>query len=138
MQTINLAVVDDSAIYIDGLSLVLKQSNEINLIYTVSSGEEFLKLLSKQKPDITLMDIKLPGIDGIKTTIEALKINPGQKIIALTMHESPDFCNQMKAAGAYGYLLKKAGKNKIIETLKKVNAGEKVFQYQTEEKEYEP
>ena len=136
MKTINLAVVDDSAMYIDGLSVVLKQSNEINIIYTASNGEEFLQLLSKQVPDITLMDIKLPGIDGVKATIEALKINPNQKIIALTMHESPDYYNQMKEAGAFGYLLKKAGKEKIIETLQKVNAGEKVFQYQTEEKKY--
>jgi len=115
-----IVIVDDHKLFRDGIELLLNQFDFIDTVYQVSDGNEYLKLLSIITPDIVLMDINMPGLDGVKTTKKSKKINPNIKIVALTMHDNANYYNKMINAGADGFITKDTASDELKLALLKI------------------
>jgi len=120
---ISLVIADDHEIFRDGLTLMLSKHDTVMLVGQAGDGQELLRLVEEEKPDIVLTDIKMPGLDGISATRLLLQQYPQLKIIALSMFEEEDLIVEMLEAGARGYLLKNADKKEIMEAILTVYEG---------------
>jgi len=127
MAIINISIVDDHKLFCDGLEIVLSQVDDFNIISTAANGVEFLKQLETIKPDIVLMDISMPAMDGIETTKRALVKIPSLKIITLSSYGDDIYYYQMIKAGAYGFVQKKSGKKELENAIRHVVEGNNYF-----------
>ena len=126
-EVYKIILVDDHRIFREGLSFVISQMNGYKIVGEASDGLSFLKMLDVTDVDIVLMDISMPGIDGITATEKALQKNSKLKIIALTMFCDEAYYFRMIQAGVSGYLLKDSGRDELLRALNAVAAGEKYF-----------
>ncbi len=108
MVKIRYAIVDDHKIFRQGIIAALAETPELKLVMEAENGEELLKGLAKNKPDVILMDIKMPVMDGIETTKEIRKTNQEIKIIIISMFDDEKHIIHLMETGANGYLLKDA------------------------------
>jgi DNA-binding NarL/FixJ family response regulator len=105
-EIINVAIADDHKIFRRGVILSLKTFHNIRFILEAENGEELIKGLEKEEPDVVLMDLKMPVKDGIETTKYLNKHYPKIRILILTMFEDERFVGHLMDSGANGYLLK--------------------------------
>ena len=112
-ENITVAIADDHKIFRKGVILSLKPYNNIQFIQEAENGEELIKLVEKEKPDIVLMDLKMPVKDGIETTKYLNKHFPSIRILILTMFEDERFVGHLMDSGANGYLLKSTEPSEI-------------------------
>ncbi len=124
---LRVVIVDDHEIFRDGLKFVLMQSKNIEVIAEATNGKEFLALLDQQLPDLVLMDIAMPVMDGIEATKRALEIHPNLKIIALSMFGDHEYYFKMVHAGVKGFVLKKTGKKELENAIREVMKGDSFF-----------
>lgn len=103
---IKLLIVDDHSIFRQGLSEIIKAQKNLKVVGEAKDSEECLAVYQKVKPDIVLMDISLPGKNGIETTKEILKINPKQKVVILSMYDDEKHIFEAFQSGASGYFVK--------------------------------
>lgn len=120
---IHLAIAEDHQSLIDGILLLLRYEEEINIVGTVNNGEDLLKLVDLKRPNTILMDIKMPKLDGIEATKKIKKKYPHIHILAFTMFDQTEAVEKMMQAGATGYILKSASLQEVLEALKKVSKG---------------
>lgn len=118
---IHVFIVDDHKMVIDGMQLLLKNETDIIVVGTALNGEESILEIPKQKVDVVLLDINMPGINGIETCKQLLKDNPSLKIVAISMHKESSLIKLMLNNGAKGYVLKNAGQDEVIEAIKTVH-----------------
>jgi len=130
-----LILVDDHQIFRKGLSSILSMENIATVLAEASNGVELLQLLDKHKPDIILMDIDMPEMDGFETTQKVLEIQPDVKIIAFTMFEDQEYFQRMIELGAKGFILKSTDISELEKVIHKVMSGEKFFSISHIEKE---
>lgn len=126
-QSINICIVDDHAIFRDGLKSVLMQIESFNIVFEAETGMEFLKQLNEFVPDIVLMDISMPEMDGIEATEKALIKHPALKIITLSSFSDHIYYYKMIKAGVQGFVLKKSGKEELEKAIKDVFNGNNYF-----------
>jgi DNA-binding NarL/FixJ family response regulator len=119
-EPIQLLIADDHEIFRDGLALMLSRQKDMNLVGQASDGIELMALVEAQCPDVVLMDIKMPRMDGIQATKELIKIYPDLHIVALSMFSEENLIVEMLEAGAKGYLLKNADKQEILDAIHSV------------------
>ena len=124
-ETINVIIVDDHLVVREGISSVLDYADGIEVIGQASNAEEALDQINRLSPDIILMDLRMPGVDGIQLTRTILRTKPHCKIIILTLYDQ--FVSEAVAAGASGYLLKDISGEELISAIKQVYGGETVF-----------
>jgi len=117
---IQLVIADDHEIFRDGLSLMLSRQKNMTLAGQAQNGQELLRMVRESPPDVILMDIKMPQMDGIEATKILSREFPELKIIALSMFSEENLIVEMLEAGAKGYLLKNADKLEILEAIKSV------------------
>ncbi len=122
---IHILLVDDHAVIRDGLRLLLSAEPDFEVVGSASTGEEALQLVGSLGPDVVLMDITLDGQDGLTTTRQ-IKARRGDriKVLALTIHEGPDYFFAMLEAGADGYVPKRAASEDLIQAIRIVAGGE--------------
>jgi DNA-binding NarL/FixJ family response regulator len=123
MKKPDLILVDDHQVFRQGIKSLISIENIANIIGEASNGEEFLELLSHLKPDLVLMDIEMPDMNGIDATRKALEIMPDLKIIALSMFDDEEYVCKMKDAGAKGFIRKSGGIIEIEIAIREVLAG---------------
>jgi DNA-binding NarL/FixJ family response regulator len=123
MTEINIAVIDDHDLFREGIKLVLSQIDGFNVVFDASDGNQFVDALNHLKVDIVLMDIEMPAINGIQATINALRVNPDLKVIALTMFSDTGHYTQMINAGVKGFILKKTNKFELQQAITTVYQG---------------
>jgi len=126
-KKIKTILVDDHKMFREGLSFLLSKSKTIEVIAEAENGKEFLQLLENNKPDVVLMDINMPKMNGIEATEIALLKNPDLKIIALSMNGDEAYYYKMIHAGAKGFVLKQAGSEELEEAIETVMAGNNFF-----------
>jgi DNA-binding NarL/FixJ family response regulator len=122
---IKILIADDHQLFREGLITLLSESQEIEILAQTDNGKQTIDKAKKLNPDIVIMDIGMPLINGIEATgilhVEA----PGIKVIALTMHAEKHFIKGMLEAGAYGYLFKNCAYDELIEAIHTVYSGKK-------------
>ncbi|MGZ3836722.1 MAG: response regulator transcription factor [Mucilaginibacter sp.] len=121
MKPINLAIADDHKIFRNGLKATLEDYPDFNLMIEASNGKELIGLLATHTPDVILMDIKMPEMDGMQTTAFVSQNFKQVKVLALSMHNEDKYIVDMMRAGASGYLLKNAEPEEIIEAIMTVH-----------------
>ncbi|HEU4573775.1 MAG TPA: response regulator transcription factor [Chitinophagaceae bacterium] len=124
MNKIRLAIIDDHAVVIDGLKSMLGTFPEIEVVYTTQSGKELLQNLYTVLPDVLLLDIQMPEIDGIDLCKQVIKLRSDTKIIAFSSFDDSNYVKQIFRAGAKGYLLKNSAKQIIVHAIQSVMQGE--------------
>lgn len=107
MDIISVVIADDHVIFRKGLSTILNEIAMVKVVAETSNGNELLEYLKTGTADVVLMDIKMPGMDGVEATRRLGEKYPDISVIALTMHEEIGYFNKMIEAGARGFLLKK-------------------------------
>jgi DNA-binding NarL/FixJ family response regulator len=122
-RKITVLIADDHAVFRDGLISILEKDNQFEIVGEVDNGEKCIALVRHLNPDIVLMDIKMPSIDGIQATRIISDVYPKTQVIALSMYNEESFIVEMLDAGANGYILKSADKNEILEAIKSVYKG---------------
>lgn len=127
MNKIKIAIVDDHAVVIDGLRNMLAAYPDLEIVYTSQSGISLLENLPSFKPDILLMDIQMPEINGIDLCKQVTRQYPEVNIIVFSSFDDSSYVRQVFRAGAKGYLLKNAEKEAIVKAVESVLAGEEVI-----------
>jgi DNA-binding NarL/FixJ family response regulator len=122
---IKLVITDDQKIILNGLQKIIAEASDIKLIGTCNNGDELLDALQQETPDVLLLDIYMPGKNGIELAGIISKSHPSVKIVALTNVDIIPQVKKMLQQGAVGYLLKDAAPEIIIDAIRKVAAGEK-------------
>lgn len=125
---IKIIIVDDSRFFKNALKNFLNQDRRYQIIGEANNGEEFLALIKTAHPDIVLMDIKMPMMDGATATKQILKDNRFLKIIALTIHEDFYYLEQMIEAGVKGYVYKNSANKHLKIAIEQVLKGKYFYQ----------
>jgi two-component system, NarL family, response regulator NreC len=123
LAKIRLLMVDDHEIVRAGLRMLLQAQPDIEIVGEVDNGRDAVKQAKELQPDIVLMDITLPDMDGFEATREIKRAQPSAAIIALTMHESDEYFFKMLNAGASGYVPKKAAPTDLVSAIRTVHDG---------------
>lgn len=106
MKPIKLAIADDQILFLKGLKLLVESFEEVELIIEANDGVQLLEAIAKDQPDVILMDLKMPNMDGLEATEKIRAQYPAIKIILLSMYDEEHLINHMMKLGANGYLLK--------------------------------
>lgn len=128
MNKIRVLVADDHTIVREGVRILLEAQPDIDVVGEAADGQEALARVRELQPDIVLIDIAMPNLNGMEATRAIKRDYPQVQIIALTMYESDEYFFQVLNAGASGYILKKAASADLLAAIRAVYAGE-VFLY---------
>ncbi|WP_199269140.1 response regulator [Polaribacter sp. L3A8] len=120
LKEIKIVLVDDHKLLRDGLRNIIEQRSNMHIIGEASDGREAIKTCLKLAPNVIVMDVAMPGLNGIEATKQIHKENPEIKIIGLSMHSSKQFIQSMFKAGAFGYLLKDGDADELITAISTV------------------
>jgi two-component system response regulator NreC len=121
---IQVLIVDDHTIFRSGLNLLLSSESDIEVVGECGDGNEAIEVASSLKPDVVLMDVGMPVVNGFEATRRIKEINPEIDILVLTMHRSDEYFFNMLEAGASGYILKGAETDELINAVRVVSRGE--------------
>ena len=123
-NTIRIVLVDDDPLVRAGLGLILGGSPDLEVVAEAADGVEAVQVVAEHKPDIVLMDIRMPRRDGIAATAEILARPDAPRVVVLTTFDSDDMVLKALQAGASGFLLKDTPPPKMVEAIRAVDAGE--------------
>lgn len=127
MKQVCAIVVDDHKIFRESLTYVLESQANIKVVAQANNGKEFLDLLKSTTPDIVLLDIEMPIMDGIEATREALRLYPNLKILVLSMHNDEEFYSAMIDLGVKGFILKESDTVEVIKAVDEIVKGSLYF-----------
>ncbi len=119
-MAVNIILADDHTLFREGLLSILNSELGFNVIAQAENGREVVNLARKLKPDVIIMDIAMPELNGIEATGQVLHENPDLKVVALSMHSDRHFVTGMLKAGAKGYLLKDCAGSELIKAVHEV------------------
>jgi len=125
MNSITILIVDDHTLIRETWSFILNADSRFNVIAACGSGEEAVELAKQFRPHIVLMDINLPGINGIEATALIRKYAPGTKIVAISLHTQPAFVQKIMQNGASGYVTKNSGRQEMVKAIEEIFFGKK-------------
>ncbi|MRG44529.1 response regulator [Chitinophaga sp. SYP-B3965] len=117
LPPIKVAIADDHKIFRSGVINTLTPYANINVVFEAEDGEHLLEIMQEQQPDVILMDLKMPKMDGIQATIKVKEKYPQVKVIILTMYEDDNFIVHLVENGANAYLLKNSEPEEIYEAI---------------------
>ena len=129
-KKMKVIIVEDHAIFREGLKRVIDEMEDVELVGEAENGAIFIEMLKKVTPDIVLMDIQMPVMDGLEATEKALKLYPSLKILVISMLGDEEFVYSMVEKGVSGFILKTSGIQDLERAVKKIADGQ---QYYSEE-----
>lgn len=127
MNTIKILIADDHAVVREGTRQILEKEADMNVVAEAADGEEAIRLAGSSAPDVIIMDISMPRLDGIEATKQIKALHPNIAILILSAYDDDQFVFNLIEAGAAGYLLKSVRGHELIEAVRAVNAGESVL-----------
>lgn len=120
MENVNgatsILLVDDQSIILDGIAALIEPQHDLRVIGRCTNGEQAVRMVKVELPDIAIVDINMPGMDGIELTKQIRKPSPDTKVMVLSMYGHKEFVLEVMEAGAKSYLLKNAGKPDLMIT----------------------
>jgi two-component system, NarL family, response regulator NreC len=120
---IRILVVDDHAVVRSGLRLLLDAEEDIEVVGEAGNAQEALLRAKLLQPDVLLLDVTMPGRNGIEVAREAADVAPDAKVVMLSMQDEPSYVREAFAAGAQGYVLKEAADTELVRAVREVAAG---------------
>lgn len=127
VEKIRVILADDHTILRDGIRALLADEADIQLIGEAEDGRAAVRMACELKPDIVIMDIAMPLLNGLEATRQIKRHLPETEVLILSMHDNEEYIRQVLAAGAMGYILKDAAARELIEAIKTVRRGEAVL-----------
>lgn len=123
MSRVKVMIVDDHKLVREGLRAVFEEGANIEVVAEAGSGEEAVESLEETKPDVILMDISMPGMNGIQATRKIKELQPEAKVVILTMLDQEGYVYEAVKAGATGYMLKSTSSEELIDAIHTVHEG---------------
>lgn len=127
MSRISVFLAEDHAVVREGLAELIRREADIEIVGEAGDGEETVRLVKQLRPDIVLMDIAMPGLNGIEATKQIKETLPQTKILVLTAYDNPEFISAMIEVGAVGYLLKNVRGRELTHAIRSAYEGESVL-----------
>lgn len=127
MDSITVILADDHQIVRNGIKVLLENEGRIKVIDEAANGIEALEKCKKSQPDVLIVDIRMPVMNGIETVKNLPEYSPSTKALVLSMHDDEEYIIQSIEVGASGYLLKDSSKEEFIKAINAVSEGEKYF-----------
>ena len=127
MKKISILIADDHAIVRMGLSALFRYERDMTVVGEAEDGESAVRLADELHPDIVIMDLKMPVLDGVEATARIHKALPATKVLILTTFGTSQDAARAVAAGAAGAIVKDEGNATLLDSIRKIHAGEKVF-----------
>jgi DNA-binding NarL/FixJ family response regulator len=126
-MTIRVLIAEDHCVVREGLRRLLGEQEDIHVVDAVGDGVEVLGRAAQLKPDVVLMDLSMPRLDGAAATRALLAKNPEARVLILSMHDTPDAIRGALEAGASGYVTKDSCTEEVVDALRSTAAGRKYF-----------
>ena len=126
-EKIRVLVSDDHDIVRYGICSVIGASDDIEVVSEAASGKEAIDQYKKVQPDVCMLDISMPELNGIETTRSLLELDKDARILILTMHINEEYLNQVLNAGASGYILKNSDRDELLRSIRSVYNGDQAF-----------
>lgn len=120
---IRVILVDDHELVRQGIAAMLAKSEDIRVVGEARTGREAIELARRDLPDVILMDVRMPDMDGLEATRQIKEERPRTTVVMVTMHESPAYLREAVRAGAAGYLLKDVAREELIDAIRQVAGG---------------
>jgi DNA-binding NarL/FixJ family response regulator len=127
MKKIALLLVDDHAVVRQGLRALLEAEGDMVVIGEAENGREAVIVAKKTLPDVVVMDVAMPGMNGLEATRQIVRNVPSAKVLVLTSYGEDDYVTQLMGAGATGYLLKQSAATDLLRAIREVRAGHEFF-----------
>jgi DNA-binding NarL/FixJ family response regulator len=127
VNKIKVLIVDDHAIMRDGIRALLSVNDDIEVVGEASEGKEAIKKVDQLKPDVIVMDIAMPGMDGMEATRQMVKGNSRIKVLILTQHDNKEYILSAIKAGAAGFVPKRAMGSELVSAIRAVSRGDSVL-----------
>ncbi len=124
---IRVLLADDHQMFLEGITALLGNESDIELVGHAAHGGEVMATLLSTVPDVLVLDINMPGLDGLETLSMMAEKHPAVRVLVLSMHSELRFIEQAIENGATGYILKNADKNELLEAVRTVAKGEKYY-----------
>lgn len=125
MEKITILIADDHTLVRETWSYILNTDDRFSVIAESGSGEEAVKLARELHPDVVIMDINLPGINGIEATQQIRRLSPGSKILGVSLHTQPTYARKMIQKGAMGYVTKNSSREEMFKAILEIQEGRK-------------
>ena len=116
-MSIRVLICDDQDLVRDGLTAIISTAPGVEVVGEASSGDQAVQLTDELSPDVVLMDLNMPGTNGIAATRSITSRHPNTKVLVLTTYDTPEWVNDAISAGAAGYLMKDTTRNRLVEEL---------------------
>ncbi|TRN26256.1 response regulator [Vibrio furnissii] len=126
-KPISVVIADDHRVVLEGFMARLEMEPEIEVIATASNGLEAIDVVKQHRPDVILMDVSMPIMNGIDATRLIKEEVPNAKVLMLTMHDNREYIMKVMQAGAVGYMLKEISAENMVQAIKTVNLGSTYF-----------
>lgn len=124
MTKIRVLICDDHAILRDGIKLLLNSQLDMEVVGEAIDGREAVEQARALQPDMILMDIAMPGLNGLEATKQIRRDVPDARVLVLTMYENDEYVSRMLEAGVLGYVLKKAAGTELVNAIRSIHQGE--------------
>ncbi len=127
MPPLRIVIADDHPLVRSGLRALLMTAEEMEVVGEVATGEEAVTLAASLQPDVIVMDLRMPGVNGIEATRRIVQANPRIRILVVTLFEDDDSVFAALRAGARSYLLKDANEVEVLRAIRAVSSGDAIF-----------
>ena len=124
---INVLLADDHTMFVDGIDSILKAESDINVVGKVYTGPEVVEFVKNNEVDLILLDVNLPGMNGIEVCKKLKEFDNKTKILAISMFNEESFVTEILNNGAEGYILKNTGREELLKALRTVVGGKSYF-----------
>ena len=125
MDKISILIADDHTLVRETWSFILNTDPRFTVVAESGSGEEAVELAKKLRPNIVIMDINLPGMNGIEATQQIRKFSPGSRILGVSLHTQPTYARKMMQKGAMGYVTKNSSREEMFKAILEIQSGKK-------------
>lgn len=126
-MTIKIILIDDHTLFRSGIKALLSRQHDFEVIGEAADGLSGIKMINRLQPDVVLLDLDMPGMNGREALSQIISINPQQAVIMLTVSEDNDDLTECMLIGARGYLLKNINADFLLESIRKAAEGDNVF-----------
>src|SRR5258706_11876116 len=128
-MSIRVVLADDHTVVLEGLHLLLEKQPDIKVVGTGSNGLEVVRQVIRLRPDIVIMDIAMPELNGVEATRQIHETSPATHVVMLSMHSTAEHIFQALRAGALGYVLKESAGTELVEAVRTVHLGRPYLSY---------